>query len=674
MMDRSSKAVEPTTKTLNNEGNCPPVQSGEVHTLLRKFAVVKLWPHLKTAEDECIARIKTAASLLNLECLEVDSMARLISPPHTKLTRADIDFVLHLHYETPKSYDIFSFVALWNPIEFYHLWGYRKNSAHLLTHDDFVSCESAAADKHVERMIAKSPMRVGPYFTLHHSVADPILPPTTGEQRLFYVGINWERIQDKNGRHAELLRLLDQDNRISIFGPRIFQGIDVWKGYKNYVGPLPFDGSTIIKKIHQAGVCLCLSSDAHKQSALMSSRLFEGLAAGAVLIVDENDFAHRFFGDTLLYVDSREGTEALHEQICSHLDWIKQNPDEAIRLAAAAQEIFLRRFILTKTLSHLYDGFIERKQHLERLYTPHETIATVTIFCLIPDFSPEVLERHLESCRCQIHQQLDIRLILSEGDWNMFRSRIETRIAESSLPVTVEQAEFYRSTRAGRFARKLGEILADLVSRRGNSEYILFVAPNETLFSDHIASLVRALELKPDSLVAAADALLCHTSGAGSHADLSTAPKCGVLPELFPLGFARLLLRRQAFNADIPNVLSVLDATCNYLIYNLAPVSHSERCTVTIDIHDRFYEHRMDLSYIRKELLYIEDYLRETATTSSTTPPSSAQSAVMQPALSDWQKIQLAADIFHLMPLPQILKRPLLYAYRKWKQRTMLSQ
>lgn len=135
--------------------------------------------------------------------------ARLTTPPFTQLTREDIDFVLHLHYETPKCYDMFSIVALWNPLGFYHMWGYRRHASHLLTHDDFVSCDSRPADDHVARLIARSPMRVGPAFTLHHSLAEPILPPTTGEQRLFYVGINWERIKSKDGRHAELLRLLD---------------------------------------------------------------------------------------------------------------------------------------------------------------------------------------------------------------------------------------------------------------------------------------------------------------------------------------------------------------------------------------------------------------------------------------------------------------------------------
>src|SRR4051812_26589197 len=130
----------------------------------RKFGVIKLWPELKTAEDECIARLKLAAKGLGLECLEVDSFARLTTAPHTQLTEDDVDFILSLHFETPKSYDIFSFVALWNPLQFYHDWGYRKFTAHLLTHDDFLSCSSTWADDHIMRGIAGDATRSAPAF------------------------------------------------------------------------------------------------------------------------------------------------------------------------------------------------------------------------------------------------------------------------------------------------------------------------------------------------------------------------------------------------------------------------------------------------------------------------------------------------------------------------------
>src|SRR5487761_2092024 len=113
---------------------------------LGRFGVVKLWPDIKVAEDEVIARLRNTARALGLECVVIDHIGQTIDPPHRRMTQADLDFVIHLHFSTPKAYDIFSFVALWNPLQFYHDFGYRRVSRHLLTHDDALSCGSPAAD------------------------------------------------------------------------------------------------------------------------------------------------------------------------------------------------------------------------------------------------------------------------------------------------------------------------------------------------------------------------------------------------------------------------------------------------------------------------------------------------------------------------------------------------
>ena len=52
--------------------------------LKHRFAVIKLWPELKTAEDECISRLKLSARAIGLEGIEVDSFARLVEWPHTQ--------------------------------------------------------------------------------------------------------------------------------------------------------------------------------------------------------------------------------------------------------------------------------------------------------------------------------------------------------------------------------------------------------------------------------------------------------------------------------------------------------------------------------------------------------------------------------------------------------------
>jgi hypothetical protein len=219
------------------------------------FAIVKMWPNLKAAEDECIARIKAAASALGLSCIEILEDGRILGSDRI-LKRTDVDFAIHLHYSVPKSYDAFSFVALWNPVDFYHEWGYANCSRNLLTHEDFLSCSSTGADAHIGRLIRGTTSHLPPSLQLYHSCPGIAYPPSVGEGKLFYAGINWDVITGGQSRHGALLQLLDGSDALRIYGPHIFQGIQVWKGYRSYQRELPFDGTSVPKAIHEAGIAL----------------------------------------------------------------------------------------------------------------------------------------------------------------------------------------------------------------------------------------------------------------------------------------------------------------------------------------------------------------------------------------------------------------------------------
>jgi hypothetical protein len=124
----------------------------------------------------------------------------------------------------------------------------------------------------------------------------------------------------------------------------------------------------VIEDIHKADICLALSSQPRKDAALMPNRLFEGLAAGALIICDEKPWARTHFGDTLLYVDLRNGAEMVAQQIAAHVKWVRQNPEAALALAARAQEIFRRGYIMDASLATIYAGLQAREDELGALY------------------------------------------------------------------------------------------------------------------------------------------------------------------------------------------------------------------------------------------------------------------------------------------------------------------
>ena len=559
--------------------------------LHNKFAVVKLWPKLKTAEDEVIARLKASAASVGLECLEVDSFARLIEHPHTQLTQDDVDFVISLHYETPKRYDIFSFVALWNPLHFYYLWGYRKFAEHLVTHDDFLSCASESADNQVSRLIAKDPMRVGPSLKLYHSLSTPLFPPTIGDQKLCYVGMNWERGSNKPSRHGPLLEMLDRSGGLRIYGPKIFLGVDVWAGFESYIGPIAFDGASVVRAINKAGISLVLSSEAHKDAELMSSRLFESLAAGAVIICDENPWARRFFGDTLLYVDTTKPVEETHAQIQGHLAWVERKPSAALNLIRRAQERFNSTYRQDLCLQNIYREFPARKATLEALYKPTRP-EKVTVVLLMPGFRDDVLRQHIASCLAQKNVELQAVLLVNRRDAELFGARIQAQLDALPVSFQLEQIEYFQSANANgsrRRWRRLGSILHEFLARPQRGDLICFVFPNERLFSDHLASLVRAHQDCEGSGGAASDILRSHHAGEDDFADLSTTFQLSDLKNPMRTS-GRFLFRVSSLPPDLQTVLPYLHKLAITFLAGTVQLARSKRCTVVSAIQDPFYE------------------------------------------------------------------------------------
>jgi hypothetical protein len=628
---------------------------------------------LKTAEDECIARLKISARSLGLECLEVDSFARLVAPPHVQLTQDDVDFVISLHFETPKRYDIFSFVALWNPVQFFHEWGYRKFTRNLLTHDDFLSCSSHWADDQVERLVASDPMREGPEFRLYHSLSEPIFPPTTGDGKLFYAGINWERLGKKPQRHGGLLKLLDETGDMRIYGPKLFNGVDVWAGFRSYQGSIPFDGVSMVRAINKAGVSLVLSSEAHRQSELMSSRLFESLAAGAVIICDENPFAHQFFGKTLLYIDSTLSVEETYGQVQSHLDWIRSYPAAAQELAKQAQEIFLRDFALDHCLQKIYAGFPGRKRRLECLYTPKRPQEKVSVIFLMPEYSSEVLERHIASCLAQKAVAIRPILAMDDRDFALFGHRVQTRLNEASVPITVATLDFFDRYPTGmvRSRRRSGSILHRIIEDFTEEEYFCIAGPHERLFSDHLCSLLRTLQDNEDIGSAWADVLLLHKTDGVEHADMNQDPDSHDSSDDQRIGLGRFLFRKSALPKNLDTVLPYLDAFPMTLLFGITKSLPAKRCTLVMDISDGFHDHNVTSARPHEEREVLIDYAPSAFARMRSDHVQ--QSSLSLESMTHEQKTKLAVELAHSVPFPAFVKKIGFGAYRLWLRRSKAS-
>ena len=561
-----------------------------------RFAVVKLWPEIKTAEDECIARLKLAAQALGTECVEINADGSLLTAPETRVSRSTVDFVIHLHYDTPKRYDAFSLVALWNPLKFYHEWGYARTSRNLTSHDDFISCSSDAADDHVARMVRTTATHLPARFHLYHSTADVMHPPSLGDGKLFYAGINWEAISGGKSRHQEVLKRLDKTGLLRIYGPTIFQGVRVWAGYDSYVREVPFDGVSMIDEISKAGIALVLSSQAHKESELMSNRLFESISAGALVICDENPFAKKFFGDALLYIDSRSPIEQIEADITRHLKWAHAHPDAALAKIAQAQEIFREKFTLVRNLRDLYSGLADRKRELLARQNPPGTLAPrIGLHLLMPDYSPEVLKAHIASACVQEYPHFSAALVVDRRAAQAWREDITAALAAATVPIELVEVDFYNHGIHPdiKARRRLGLVVQELLHACAERvDAFMVVAPNETLQSNHLAVLAGALQRDPDCHCAATAAVILN--GDAPVHDVHELLDFGHVNKLGPTGYGRFIFRMSAIPADIGIALPYLDGRPLAVLVGDKGIAQQMSASVTIDVQRDFPERTWD--------------------------------------------------------------------------------
>ena len=209
------------------------------------FIVPHTWPDIRNAEFEVLQRIARAATNIGAVMIATDNngyplWSSNFQPlnKNKQLDPSSIDFMISLHFESPRLFDVYSYYALWQPLDFYDAFGYEKTSEQVLSHIDGLSCHSNAADFHARNLFdGARTAKSGLFPAFFHSPPKPYYEPAiTKDSKLFYVGINWERINTERGRHQDLLERLDAESLIDIYGPRSFLGVEPWRGFKCYRG------------------------------------------------------------------------------------------------------------------------------------------------------------------------------------------------------------------------------------------------------------------------------------------------------------------------------------------------------------------------------------------------------------------------------------------------------
>ena len=236
---------------------------------------------------------------------------------------------------------------------------------------------------------------------------DYIVAPRKMEKRkLFYIGINYERALDKM-RYGKLLGELDRTGQLEIYGPKRVYGKDnLWAGFDSYRGEISFDGHSVIRKISEAGVCLALNSPMHNDADMVSARTYEGATAGAVIILDDNEFVHRYFGDSVFYIGRDLSEEEASEKVMDILKWVNQHPEESYSMACRAQKAFLENLTLEKMISDQVESV---KRQIEIVHDTSRQFDTIDIICFVN--KAEEFEAIQKQLKKQFYQNIHLIVV-----------------------------------------------------------------------------------------------------------------------------------------------------------------------------------------------------------------------------------------------------------------------
>mgnify|MGYP000064559463 CR=1 FL=1 len=342
-----------------------------------RIGLVHNWPGARNSELDIILRIMPILAHLGHVGIIIDPMGQVLDSSGNRLSpvrrQDDFDLVLNLHYLNPKLLSGLSYAVNWNPLAFIvgdpitqkplpiKMFNFIVDC--FRSHDRVLTAGSPRVDEYVEtlRQSIEAQWLVPLKLNLHTTIVSPkeISPITVNVEnaRVFYIGVNWEKLstdKDRTIRHEGLFETLDKSGEFVFYGLKEQYGVLLWDGISHYQGELPFDGGdSIIEKSREYGISLVLSSEQHRASGLVSTRIFQACAAGTVIISERNAFIEKHFGDDVYYFDYGDTPQQTAQHIIEAVQECKTDWQHALVKASRCQKRFIDFFALEQEVMTL---------------------------------------------------------------------------------------------------------------------------------------------------------------------------------------------------------------------------------------------------------------------------------------------------------------------------------
>lgn len=200
----------------------------------------------------------------------------------------------------------------------------------------------------------------------------PLAPSLNNEpsepKSLMWMSGGWDKFRSSK-TYKEFIKMLGNTVPLKVYG-HYYAASFLQPGiYDGYI-PSSLD---VFDTIRDNGIYLLTHSQQHIKAATPTLRIFEAVAANAIVISDKHPFVIENFGDSILYFDQNADSTTMYKQVKSHIDWINKNPEEAKLKAAKAHQIFLDKFTLDKDLvriAKMHEYVIEQEKEMNLKYPP----------------------------------------------------------------------------------------------------------------------------------------------------------------------------------------------------------------------------------------------------------------------------------------------------------------
>lgn len=476
----------------------PLNRAGRMH-----LGVINPWPGDLSAESEVVARINRSAKEAGIKCSLLSDWGHILREDDQKKTSEfvgaeSLDFVFTTHYLSPKALDCFYYHTLWNPPEIpLNLGEYNQFiTNNYLMNDDYLTYDMGGMRNHLQTMLINKPRSIENTSMLTASFPESaMLEPKLEDPKMFYCGMNWDKLVNQQNRHEGLFKLLDETGNIKFFGPDVMKnwgGMRPWEGYRCYQYPIPWDGFSILDEINTCGVCLVISSDIHRRAGAVTNRAYEACAAGAVIISDNNEFMQKYFSDAALFIYyNRNDPQDTFNQIMEKYNWVINHREEALAMVKRAQQIFREKFALDKQLLHIVSNHSDRFFSIANdLFAKNEN-KRVLVTYIMNSINEDEIKNRLNIVIKNINRQFYFNIKLVVAIDQSMETCVNEYLYENypdaeCIALDLFDKKCIRYMTDGQAIRKIQQSYA--------YDYYVNMSAREIWFYDHITTLVRTIE------------------------------------------------------------------------------------------------------------------------------------------------------------------------------------